>query len=145
MAHARQQIRGAVVDAIKSAVAEVDNRVYPNRVKVLADIHLPAVCVYTMNETQERLSNEVVQRSVDINIECVVKESDTYDNTLDDIAVGVETALKNVSNAGTVVQYINPVSHEITMQIEGEKPIAKLTILAQAVYTTAFGVADVIT
>ncbi len=145
MTHARQQIREAIVAAIKNAVPEVSERVYPNRVKVLRDELLPAICVYTLDETQERQTQEHVMRSLDLVVECYVKENDGYDVALDDIAVGVEAAIKVVSDAGDVVQFINPVSHEVTLQGEAEKIVAVLRISAQASYITAFGVADVIT
>lgn len=95
MAHYRQTIRNAVVD-ILDGLETTEDRVFATRTAPLASDKLPALCIYTVSETSEphRIgSSRAVLRKLSLVVEGVAEVNETLDDTLDDIAAEVETAI----------------------------------------------------
>ena len=95
MSSRRKQIRQDIVTRLKAAVPEVSNRVFPSRATALGDVELPAICVFTREETVETISDRPVLqlRRLALGVEIQVNGSGLVDETLDDIAEKVEQEL----------------------------------------------------
>ena len=95
MAHVRQTIREAVVD-ILTGLDTTGQNVFATRIAPVAEAQLPALCIYTLSETSEVHSmgtGRALYRELSLIVEGVAKVNETLDDTLDDIAAEVETAI----------------------------------------------------
>lgn len=100
--HPRINIRKAFVDHLKVAVEGVfptmaDDRVYASRVKPLFDQFFPAILIYTQDETVEEDQWDgdgyaPLKRNLSVDIEAVIKGSETLDDELDLFAFQIEKA-----------------------------------------------------
>lgn len=130
MAHKRKTIRDAAVALLVAANTNVGSRVYANRVTSTWESELPAILVYTTDETatQRDMSSRTSLRTLQLKIQIRVSANDTVDDDLDAIAEQVETAIRaNVSISGTAQSTIYQ-STEITLDSEGktESGVAEL-------------------
>jgi hypothetical protein len=145
MAHARKQIRAAVVTALGGLTLTKTN-VFASRVRPLAEDQLPALRIYTNDEGDvEPLSigNPVLQqRTLSLVVECVDKASDAMDDTLDDIAEDVEVALTADVTLGGIARDINYQGTEIEINDESDQPVGVARMrfdVAYIVYDNAPG------
>lgn len=131
MAHVRQQIRDAVATTLTSAVTLVSGRIYTTRVHPLNEALLPAISVYTGSETSERYNVGVtdINRELSLEIDIYVRESSTFDDDADAIAVEVEEALAGDFTIGGLAKSM--VLTSTAIQFDGEADqilgVAKLT------------------
>ena len=91
MTHARQDIREQIAEQLRTEFANV----FTSRAKVLFDQDMPAVLVYTTNETiqKERWDFDGfgnLFRDLEISIEAVDIGKDDLDNKLDAMAETIE-------------------------------------------------------
>tara|TARA_R100001591_G_C4340850_1_gene180606 strand:+ start:874 stop:1317 length:444 start_codon:yes stop_codon:yes gene_type:complete len=139
MAHVRQQIRDAVASRLTSQVSLVSSRVFTTRMHPLNEDLLPAISVYTGNETSERYTSGVtdINRELSLEIDLYVREASTFDDKCDAIAVQVEEAMAGDFTIGGLAKSSVLTSTEI--QFDGEADqilgVAKLTYLVK--YVTA--------
>lgn len=139
MAHVRQQIRDAVATTLTSAVTLVSGRVYTTRVHPLNEALLPAISVYTGSETSERYNVGVtdINRELSLEIDVYVRESSTFDDDADAIAVQVEEAIAADFTIGGLAK--STVLTSTAIQFDGEADqilgVAKLTYAVR--YVTA--------
>jgi hypothetical protein len=139
MAHVRQQIRDAVATTLTTAVTLVSSRVYTTRVHPLNEDLLPAISVYTGSEASERYNIGVtdVTRNLSLEIDIYVRETSTFDDDVDAIAVQVEEAMANDFTIGGLVK--SSVLTSTAIQFDGEADqilgVAKLTYAVR--YVTA--------
>src|SRR5574343_361509 len=97
--HVHKQIRDAVKTAL-TGLATTGSRVWANRLQVMQDADLPGLRIYADDETSADLSMHapgISERQLTLVVEAVVKAVSGLDDTLDQIAKEVETAL-----AGTI-------------------------------------------
>jgi hypothetical protein len=142
MSHVREQIRDAVV----SAVTYLDltaRRVFRTRVYPMDRESLPGLCVYTSSESIEPntigglKSVSAYLRTLSVNIEAYAKASVDLDNTLDDIAVEVETAMAEDSTLNGLVEDVILTSTEIDiMGGDSEQPVGVLRLSYDIIYRT---------
>jgi hypothetical protein len=94
--HVRQQIRDHVVTLL-TGLATTGSNVHGSRVRALKDDDLPALLVYTTSEAVTEMTIGLPRtqvRSLDLVVEGLVGTSGgNPDDTLDDIAKEVETAI----------------------------------------------------
>ena len=137
MAHVRKQIRDKVADLLKANVNLVKRRVYTTRVHPLNDTNLPAISVYTGTETSQRLQGGVTDmiRELSLEIDCYVRETSSFDDDVDAIAVQVEEAMATKFTLDGLAKFTVLTSTQI--QFDGDADqilgVAKLTYSVQYV------------
>jgi len=137
MAHVRKQIRDKVASLLKSNVSLVQRRVYTTRVHPLNDTNLPAISVYTGTETSQRLQAGVTDmiRELSLEIDCYVRETSSFDDDVDAIAVQVEEAMATKFTLDGLAKFTVLTSTQI--QFDGDADqilgVAKLTYSVQYV------------
>jgi len=137
MAHVRKQIRDKVADLLKANVGLVKRRVYTTRVHPLNDTNLPAISVYTGTETSQRLQAGVTDmiRELSLEIDCYVRETSSFDDDVDAIAVQVEEAMATKFTLDGLAKFTVLTSTQI--QFDGDADqilgVAKLTYSVQYV------------
>jgi hypothetical protein len=137
MAHVRKQIRDKVADLLKANVSLVKRRVYTTRVHPLNDTNLPAISVYTGTETSQRLQGGVTDmiRELSLEIDCYVRETSSFDDDVDAIAVQVEEAMATKFTLDGLAKFTVLTSTQI--QFDGDADqilgVAKLTYSVQYV------------
>ena len=137
MAHVRKQIRDKVADLLKANVSLVKRRVYTTRVHPLNYTNLPAISVYTGTETSQRLQAGVTDmiRELSLEIDCYVRETSSFDDDVDAIAVQVEEAMATKFTLDGLAKFTVLTSTQI--QFDGDADqilgVAKLTYSVQYV------------
>ena len=133
MAHVRKAIREHVVTTVTS-LSTTGSSVYESRYFPLQTDNLPALLVYTLDETIEDYtmgSNTRTQhRSLNLIIEAHCRGTDNIDDTLDTIAEEVEEAMvTDISRAGNAKD-TKLVSTEIEFDTASQKTgLMRLTYL----------------
>ena len=95
MAHARQTIREQVGTTL-TGLTTTGSNVFQSRVYPLQESNLPALLIYTKEESREAIvmgSNRVIERELTLAVEAYVKTNSNSDDTIDTIAEEVETAI----------------------------------------------------
>lgn len=127
MAHARQQIREAAATTC-TGLTTTGSTVYQSRVYPVET--LPALSLYTLSE-------QVIERTMEGNelrelllvIEGRVKATSNLDDTLDDIAEEVETALNADKTLSGAVKSLDLSETEIELSDDLEKPSGLIRLL----------------
>lgn len=126
MTHARTQIRNTITALLMNNTS-AENRVYEARVYALDDTKLPALLVYTKQETvgERSISRpRTQQRQLLLTIEAYVKARGNVDEATDTLALEVEQHIAAYPTLEGMVKDISLVSTETQFSDEGEKPIA---------------------
>jgi hypothetical protein len=145
--HVRKQLREAVATAL-TGLATTGSRVYQSRVYPVQAAELPCLLVYALSEsaTEETVeADPTVRRDVEIRVEARAAAAADLDDTLDQVAKEVETALAagvTVGGQGVELAYEGV---EISLAEEGDKPHGEAAMNFRAVLFTQSGVPDVLT
>lgn len=141
--HVKQSIRDDITTLL-TGVTTAGANVFKSHVYPLTAAQLPAICVYTLNETVDyitmSLSNSQPrkqEREITIGIEVFVRMVSGYDAQLDDIQVEVENALFSGNITG--VTRLNLDSTSIGLTNESDQPMARLTLNYEATCMTYEG------
>lgn len=142
MAHAKTQIRDAVVTAL-GGLTTTGSRVYPSRVHDLPQNFSPSLLVYTPaeqiadDEDKPLGRPRKVFRTVTVVIEGHATDPDGSDleDLLDTIDAEVTAALGN-SLLGGLVKDLYHVSSETELGAEGAKPAGRIDMTWEADYRT---------
>jgi hypothetical protein len=91
----RKAIRLAIVEAIKAAVPEFEDRVYPHRVLALRETHLPCAVVLGEGEAVEEIAGAPVwhRRTARFLVHIAAGGLDEVEDALDELGQKVEDAL----------------------------------------------------
>lgn len=137
MAHPRKVIRDAVVLAL-TGLTQTGSNVHATRTQPLEAAQLPALCVYTLDESSELdvLSPRKMMRNLTLVIEAVAQVNDTLDDTLDQICLEVETQLGTNFTLGGLVKDCRLVSTKITARGTGEKDTGSAVMSFDILYRT---------
>ena len=140
MAHVRKQIRDDVVVTL-IGLTTTGTRVYASRVHPNEAAKLPALCVYTLNETSEliAMNENQLRRSLDLVVEGYAKAKANLDDTLDTIATEVEEALALDPTRGGVAHKTVITDTEVSLSDEGDQPIGVIRMVFQVDYVTTSG------
>jgi hypothetical protein len=131
--HIRQQIReraGTVLTGLTTTGSNVfETRIYP-----LENTNLPALVIYTKNETSEPLvisTNRLMSRELELIVEVYVKQTSNFDDQVDKICKEVEVAISADTTLNNLAKDCFLQSTEIEYNTEGEQPLsyAVLTFL----------------
>jgi len=137
MTHARTQIRNAVTALLLNNTS-VGAKVYESRIYPLDNPKLPAILVYTKQETvddQMSMSRPRTQhRELQLTIEAYVKANSNIDETADGLALEIEQIIGGDPHIGGLVKDTILDTTEIQYSDEGEKPIAVVTLTFAVLY-----------
>ena len=131
--HIRQQIReraGTVLTGLTTTGSNVfETRIYP-----LSNTNLPALAIYTKNETSEPIvisTNRLMSRELELVVEVYVKQTSNFDDQVDKICKEVEVAISADTTLNGLAKDCFLQSTEIKYNTEGEQPLsyAVLTFL----------------
>ena len=104
MSHARAQIRNALVARL-IGLAVTTTHVYASRFYMFDDATLPGLRIYA--DSEEKLGEHMggrQMRRVQFTVEAVAKQHAGLDDTLDQIALEVETAIATEQTLGGLVK-----------------------------------------
>jgi hypothetical protein len=138
MAHARQTIREQVGTTL-TGLSTTGSNVFQSRVYPLQESNLPALLIYTKEESSEAIvmgSNRVIERELTLAVEAYVKTNTNSDDTIDTIAEEVETAIGADSTLNNKAKDVFLVSTDINYVGEGENPVAVATLNFLVSYCT---------
>ncbi len=138
MAHARTQIRKAVLAAVNNLPTTKRNA-FASRVHPVNDNELPCVLVFARLEPVERLTNAQPRgqrRTVTVVVEGCVKATTGYEDKVDQISVEVEKAIYNNPSLQSLVRDIFLINTEIKAVGEADMPVAVVSMSFQAEYIT---------
>lgn len=142
MSHVREQIRDAVVLAV-TYLDSTARRVFRSRVYPMDSESLPGICVYTQNESSSPYtvgglkSVTTYLRIMSVSVEAYAKAGTDLDNTLDDIAVEIETAIATNAALNALVEDVVLSSTEIDiMGGDTELPVGVLKLSYDITYRT---------
>ena len=130
MAHARQTIREQVGTTL-TGLTTTGSNVFQSRVYPLQDSNLPALLIYTKEESSDAIvmgSKRVSERELTLAVEAYVKTNTNSDDTIDTIAEEVETAIGADSTLNNKAKDVFLVSTDINYVGEGENPVAVATL-----------------
>ena len=126
MKHARTQIRNAVTTLLKGNTT-AGNNVYEARVYPIDDPKLPALLVYTKQETvgeQSMSRPRTQQRELMITVEAYVKARGNVDEETDTLAMEIEQLIAADPTIGGLVKDTALDTTETQFSDDGEKPVA---------------------
>lgn len=138
MAHARTQIRDAVVTILENAT--VADTVSKSRVYPIPANTVSMALVYTNTETVLETTLTYPRgftRELTLNIDCVARDSDFLDDRLDRLCEAVENAIGADHTLGGVVKDCVLTDTQITLDFNGDAPIGSAKMQFRVMYRTA--------
>lgn len=138
MAHAREQVRNAVVNVLTTAA--VATTISKSRVWPISAGSNSVVLVYTNSESipQTTLTYpRKFEREMNLVIECVARDISTLDDRLDDLCEAVEDAIGADHTLGGVVKDCVLTDTQITLDSTGDAPIGSARMQFRVSYRTA--------
>lgn len=117
----RTLVRQKIVELLTDKT-EAAERVYPNRARQLWPEELPAILVYSRNETATEFGSapRSLRRELRVAVEIVAKADDKLDDDIDSIAQQVESRLLGDDTLGGICSDITLSDTEMTINAEGE-------------------------
>lgn len=137
MKHARTQIRNAVTTLLKGNTT-AGNNVYEARVYPLNDPKLPALLIYTKQETvgeQSMSRPRTQQRELFVTVEAYVKARGNVDEDTDNLAMEIEQMIAADPTLGGLVKDTALDTTETQFSDDGEKPVAVAILTFSVLYT----------
>ena len=136
MAHVRAQIRDAVATALTGLGATViKSRFFPND-----EASLPVFLVYTVNEAVDlgmASGSDTMFRRLSVIVDAsAIDDEQTLDDTLDNFAVSIETALAG-NTYSSIALDTDLTSTEINTSTEGRQPLGTVRLTFEVLYRTS--------
>jgi hypothetical protein len=128
MSHVRTQLRTALV-ATLTGLATTGNRVHASRMRPQGDANLPCLLVTTNDEQIDSTVDAILLRDLSVSIRGFAMASAALDDTLDQIALEVESVM--ASNPRAIFERV-----EIDYDDELEKPVGAITLTYRIQYYT---------
>lgn len=138
MAHVRQQIRDRVATLV-TGLPTTGASVYKMRRYALDDAKLPAICVYTTDESSSLITigSRTLRRVINVVVDIIIKGSSTaVSDSLDTICVSAEEAMAADFTLNGLAKSSVLTSSEIDVNVEGEKSIASARLVYAVEYVT---------
>lgn len=145
MAHVRQQIRDRIATVL-SGITGFSTSVYKMRRYALDDAKLPAIAVYTVDESSNliTLGLRTIRRVVNVGVEIVAKgASSSIADTIDGYCVSVEEAIANDFTINGLAKSCILTSSTIDVNVEGEKAVGTARLVFAVEYITAINDVEV--
>ena len=139
--HPRQHIRQAFVDRLSGVTMAKDN-VYASRIKPLFDQFLPAILLYTQDESVEEHQWDgdgftPLKRKLMLEIEAVIQGGDDLDNKLDQFAYEIEQALDDWNIPNRIADTLRLEQTESSIVADGSKVYGVTRLTYSLIYRTA--------
>ena len=138
MSHVRQQIRDRVATLV-TGLPTTGSSVYKMRRYALDDAKLPAICVYTTDESSSLITigSRTLRRVINVVVDIIIKGSSaTISDSLDTICVSAEEAMAADFTLNGLAKSSVLTSSEIDVNVEGEKSIASARLVYAVEYVT---------
>ncbi len=139
--HLRQTIRQAIVTRL-TGLTTTGSNVFTSRVYALPQVALPALCIYTKDESSEYISMtspRTIERNLNLTVEIYVAANQNTDNTIDKICDEIESEIYNdVTIAGNAKDVIVS-SVDVDFDGDGEVPVARATMNLTIIYLNEEG------
>jgi len=144
MSHARTQIRNAFVSALAAVPGAT---VYNSRVFPVYDTALPAITVYSRDESidiENGRKQQLQHRTLALSVACYAKADIDLDNSLDDLSSHVEQIVFNDPTIKGMVRCLDLAESTIEVTADGEKQLGFITLTFSLKFLTEDGQPDVI-
>lgn len=142
MAHARKQIRDAVI-ATLTGLTTTGNNVFASRVYPIQASELPCLVIHSGGETVNLTTQDgTMERNLTLDIEIRVKATTALEDMLDTISSEIETALLGTLPAGVKVSELSAV--QFGLSGDGDQPHGFANMQMNFVYYTKESVPEVI-
>lgn len=141
MSHVRTQIRDRVATLVTGLPLTGAN-VYKMRRYALDDSKLPAICVYTTDESSSLITvgSRTLRRVINAIVEIYAKGSSvTVSDTIDGICISVEEAIAADFALNGLAKSCILTSTETDVNIEGENGIGTARLVYAVEYVTSIG------
>lgn len=138
MSHVRQKIRDRVATLV-TGLPTTGSSVYKMRRYALDDAKLPAICVYTTDESSSLITigSRTLRRVINVVVDIIIKGSSTaVSDSLDTICVSAEEAMAADFTLNGLAKSSVLTSSEIDVNVEGEKSIASARLVYAVEYVT---------
>lgn len=135
MAHPRQEIREAIAAALTDETAAED-RVYETRIVPWRRAKLPAISVYTLEESAEESGSAPpeLKRTIQLAVECAVWQGENLDDAIDAICLEVEHAMRVDHTFAGKASESTLTATTIDIFEEGDKLIGVARLVYEVVY-----------
>jgi len=144
MAHVRKQIRDRVASTVTGLATGAT--VYKMRKYALDDAALPALVVYSMDESSALITigSRTLKRNIRIAVEAVAKgPSISVFDTIDTMCAEVEAAVAADFTLNGLAKSTILRSTESDVNVEGDKAIGVATMTFDVEYVTTIGDAEI--
>ena len=138
MAHVRKNIRDNITTTL-TGLTTTGSNVFQTRLFPLGEAKLPALCIYTKNETinHSTLTPPRTQmRELEVIVEAYVKGTANIDDTLDTISVEVEEALYTDLTRGGYAKDTKVTGFEADYSADGEQSVGMGRFTIEISYAT---------
>lgn len=128
--HVRQQIREYFGTTL-TGLTTTGSNVYESRVYTLQDNTLPALVIFTKEETSEPIvigTDRVMSRELSVVVEAYCKATSNFDDTIDTISKEVEEAIAADRTLGGLAKDTYIESTDIEYTGDGEQPVGYVTL-----------------
>jgi hypothetical protein len=137
--HQRQQIRDATQAALLNQTS-AGPRVFKTRDMTFHRKELPALAVYTLQETVDPASADTapleLKRTLQLAIEGAVSLTDNVDDALDALAVDVERAMHRDDSLGATASLAMLSATEVDIFEQGDRPMGLVRLTYTVTYYT---------
>ena len=141
MAHVRKQIRDRIATLV-TGLPTTGANVYKMRRYALDDAKLPAICVYTMDESSSLITigSRTLNRTINVAVQAfAVGSSTTISDTIDAICVQVEEAIAADFQLNGLARSCVLTESQIDISVEGEKSVGNVSLIYSVEYVTTIG------
>lgn len=141
MSHVRTQIRDRIATLV-TGLPVTGASVYKMRKYALDDSKLPAICVYTTDESSSLITvgSRTLRRVINAVVEVFVKGSSTaVSDTIDGICISVEEAIAADFALNGLAKSCILTATETDVNIEGEQGIGTARLVYAVEYVTSIG------
>lgn len=139
MSHVRQQIRDRMA-TVAASVPGFTTSVYKMRRYALDDDKLPAVLVYTADESSRMITigTRTLRRVINVMVEVLAKGSSiTVHNTIDGYCVSLEEAIAADFTLNGLAKSCILTATETDVNIEGERAVGSARMVYAVEYVTS--------
>lgn len=139
MSHVRQQIRDRIATLV-TGLPVTGASVYKMRRYALDDAKLPAICVYTTDESSSLITigSRTLRRVINVMVDIAVTGASTaVSDSLDNICVSAEEAIAADFGLNGLAKSCILTSTEIDVNVEGEKSFATAQLVYAVEYVTS--------
>lgn len=138
--HQRALIRQAIVSHLVSATTSAGARVFATRTTPFRKVELPAIAVYTLEETVDDISPDSapreMQRTVTVAVHAALNGTETLDDDLDAISLQIEKVMNSDDTLFGTCAVSALTSTAVDLEEIGEKRIGHIRLNYLATYYT---------